>query len=696
MDVFEACSEVNDRLTSGDEAGARNALIRVLADFKKEDSTYTPLVNRLIREVGLFPYIQADTAHWEERFVAEAFKADTGDGGELTLHREQSRLLGLLLGGESVAVSAPTSFGKSFVIDAFVAIKKPANVVVIVPTIALADETRRRIQRKFGQQYRIITTANETLAKRNILIFPQERAIRYAQTITDIDLLIVDEFYKASRNLGDERSVSLIRAILRLSRVAKQRYFLAPNIHELQENPVTKGMRFEKLDFNTVVLDRIDLSEEIGGDQEKKSQALLDVVRTQPGKTLIYAGTYPNIARLSNLLISNLPMEADGLLKSFHDWLAKNYDPNWSLTELVRRGVGVHNGSLHRSLAQIQIRLFDEEVGLDQLVSTSSIIEGVNTSAQNVVLWSNLSGRSGTARINDFTFKNIIGRGGRMLRHFVGNIFILAEPPDESTTALDIEIPEAALGPLDTSNSDVEFTEDQLAAIQQYRDDMCSLLGVDGYESLQADDEFQSSDARLILRITRAVAENPGTWNGLRNLNSNDPDRWDHYLYELIKLQPQGWDIRWRDYVGFVKMLRSNWFATIPQLLDEVSRYNVDLDKFFRLERLTSFRLASLLSDVVSVYNRLNTRTVDLSLAISRIAHAFLPRRVYQLEEFGLPRMISKKLQLSGLIDLESPEPELSDTLDQFRSMGLGRVLSVESLDEFDKYCVEYFFAGIA
>ena len=44
----------------------------------------------------------------------------------------------------NIAVSAPTSFGKSFVIDAFIKIRKPKNVIIIVPTIALTDETRRR------------------------------------------------------------------------------------------------------------------------------------------------------------------------------------------------------------------------------------------------------------------------------------------------------------------------------------------------------------------------------------------------------------------------------------------------------------------------------------------------------------------------------------------------------------------------
>ena len=88
-----------------------------------------------------------------------------------------------------MAVSAPTSFGKSFIIDAFIAIKKPNIVVIIVPTIALADETRRRLQCKFSNLYKIITTSDSVIADKTICVFPQERAFAYMETLSDIDIL---------------------------------------------------------------------------------------------------------------------------------------------------------------------------------------------------------------------------------------------------------------------------------------------------------------------------------------------------------------------------------------------------------------------------------------------------------------------------------------------------------------------------
>ena len=241
MDIFAQCHKVNDLLNAGHDHEARNELIKMLEELRSDGLGYSPLINRLIRDVGLFPYLQPETASWEERFVFEAFKADIGGIEPVTLHREQSRLLHGLLAGKSIAVSAPTSFGKSFVIDSFISIRNPSNVVILVPTIALADETRRRLHRKFSRAYKIITTGDQSLATKNIFVFPQERAIGYIPLIENIDILIVDEFYKASQTFDKERSPALMRAIIELSRKTKQRYFLAPNISEFKGNSFIFG-----------------------------------------------------------------------------------------------------------------------------------------------------------------------------------------------------------------------------------------------------------------------------------------------------------------------------------------------------------------------------------------------------------------------------------------------------------------------
>lgn len=71
------------------------------------------------------------------------------------------------------------------------------------------------------------------------MVFPQERAFAYIDKLPSIDILIVDEFYKASTNFDLERSSTLLSSMVELGKKAKQRYYLAPNIHEIEENVFT-------------------------------------------------------------------------------------------------------------------------------------------------------------------------------------------------------------------------------------------------------------------------------------------------------------------------------------------------------------------------------------------------------------------------------------------------------------------------
>ncbi|WP_254692856.1 DEAD/DEAH box helicase [Shinella daejeonensis] len=170
MDIFDTCYEINRLLTLKNEIAARNLLIRLLADLDHSKTPYPQVVNHMIRATGLFPYLQLANASWDQKYVHHAFEVDVGRR-VATLHREQSSVLAKLLDGKNIAISAPTSFGKSFVIDAFIAAKRPSNVVIIVPTIALMDETRRRLFKKFSEEYTIVTAPDTKLGIKIYLYF---------------------------------------------------------------------------------------------------------------------------------------------------------------------------------------------------------------------------------------------------------------------------------------------------------------------------------------------------------------------------------------------------------------------------------------------------------------------------------------------------------------------------------------------
>jgi hypothetical protein len=691
--VFDQCHIINELLIGKQENEARQELIKLLDYHQTNELDYNPLVNHLIRETGLFPYLEPETSNWEERFIYNAFKVDVGEEKPLTLHREQSFLLKSLLEGRNIAVSAPTSFGKSFVIDAYIKIKKPNNVLIIVPTLALTDETRRRLYKKFAHEYKIITTSDVELSDKNIFIFPQERAMNYINIVESFDIMIVDEFYKASSKFDKERSPSLIRAMIRLGAKSNQKYYLAPNITSIDSNPFTEDMEFIRLDFNTVFLEKHELYNQINNNEEK-SEKLLEILSVNRGKSLIYAGTYSNIDSLTYLFLDTYEPVKNELLEMFADWLSKNYDVNWSLTKLISREIGVHNGRLHRSLSQIQVKLFEEETGIRNLISTSSIIEGVNTSAENVIIWRN---RKGSAKLDDFTYKNIIGRGGRMFKHFIGKIYSLEQPPIEGQTQLDIPFPDEILGDLDDTKYEGLLTKEQVAKLKIYNDEMGELIGVQVYDELKAESAFQSSNSELIKTIAIDLTTNPDEWNGLYYLNEFKPENWDRLLYKVIKLQPGNWDTGYKVFVEFIKIMAYNWSKSIPELLKELEDYDVGIDKFFLLERNVTYKFSALLNDLNTLQKRiLKDKQYHISKFIKWCSHAFLPKVVFQLEEYGLPRMISKKLHESNVIDFYNNELTIHNVVEQLNE--IGKEMTIErtnNLDEFDKYILNYFFDGI-
>ena len=693
--IFKKCQYINDLLISGNELEGRNELIKLLDYHSTNEIEYSPLVNHLIRETGLFPYIDEDTANWDDKFVSEVFKVDVGGGEEKTLHREQSYLLKELLDGKNIAVSAPTSFGKSFVIDAFISLRHPQNVVIIVPTIALTDETRRRLYKKFANQYKIITTQDVELGEKNIFIFPQERAVGYINKINSIDILIIDEFYKAGIAFDPERAPALLKAILELGKKSKQKYFLGPNISEINDNPITKNMFFIPLDFNTVFSEIHDIYKDSGKEKPNesfKAEKLIGILNKKDTKSLIYAGTFNNIDFITNVLNDNLPEKDDSVLNAFSDWLKRNYSEHYILADLVKKGVGIHNGRLHRSLSQIQIKLFGEENKLSNIVSTSSIIEGVNTSAENVIIWANKNGRS---NLNDFTYKNIVGRGGRMFKHFIGQIYLFEAPPTHSSTQLSLDFTDDLVCSLDHERFKGELTREQEIKIIAFNDEMNSILGDGVYKQILNDNSFQTFSPNRLRTAAIDMKNQPNRWAGLSYLNSSDPDDWEYILFSVFSVIGNV-GAGYYDMAEFIKSISKNWETSIPQMLPLLQGCGVTIEKFFDLERSVTFKIATMLKDVNLLYNHIFPQNVDISPFIVKASHAFLPRLVYELEEYGLPRMVSKKIHDSGIIDLEDNELPIHTAISHFKSISCEQVKNrIQDLHPFEDYILDYFYDGI-
>lgn len=694
VEQYERCVEINDLLNDHQEDEARSKVISLLNDVVEAQEKYTPLMNHLIRAVGLLPYLHLDTADWQDRFVTEVFKADIGGGKEAVLHTEQSSVLKRLLAGESLAISAPTSFGKSFIIDAFIAIRHPNIVVLIVPTIALADEARRRLTRKFSSKYKIITTTDAVLAEKSILVFPQERAFAYLPYLRSIDILIVDEFYKASARFDDVRSSTLLNTMIELGKRAKQRYYLAPNISSINDNPFTEGMSFAAIDFKTVITRVWSLYRQKGDEEKKdafKERILAAYAKRDLGKTLIYAGTYSGIGKVCEILKRERCVKQTELLNDFASWIRINYGRNYQMSQYVRRGFGIHNGQLHRSLSQIQIKLFEEEEGLDTIISTSSIIEGVNTQAENVILW---SVKNGSNNIDYFTYRNIIGRAGRAFKYFIGKVFLLEEPPHREATELSLDFPDDVACAIDVNEPGVKLDNDQYQKIKAYHDKMESLLGEERWRRLKEIPQIKAYKPSLLQPLVERIVKNPQWPANYEALAEDNTWEWRTPLEAIINEAGLRNVNRLRAYTC---MACNPWHSTIPDTYDRVKDYGIGYEDMFAFERAISFNLSSLLAVINIIKMDVYPDVPDISSFVHRTRCAFLPKLVYQLEEYGLPRMICRKIQNAGVINLEDDSREIGDVISEFNRISRKSLVeAISPLHPFDNYIIKYFYEGIS
>jgi hypothetical protein len=250
-DPFSVLSDIAGICSSSIDLG-RDLVIRALENQDSLDQSYRNILSDLTMQVGLYPYVSdLEDLSLRNAIMHAAHRAD-GVMGDYVLHRSQARVLNWLMSGTSVILSAPTSFGKSLLIDIIISAKKFDNVVLIVPTLALVEETRRRMSR-FVDEYSIVTSSNQKITGKNIFVLTQERYLSLEDEIPEVDFFVIDEFYKLSISNDGGRSTLLNQAFLRLSSTGAQFYLLGPSIKSIPDIVKEKlNCKFLVEDFQTV------------------------------------------------------------------------------------------------------------------------------------------------------------------------------------------------------------------------------------------------------------------------------------------------------------------------------------------------------------------------------------------------------------------------------------------------------------
>jgi RAD3-like DEAD/DEAH box helicase/helicase-like protein len=675
---FNILQCIADLLNSGREPLAREMILRAL-EHRKEFADTELILDALVRETGLFPYANEENLSLADSIAYEYHRPSNMEE-PLVFHREQAEVYRRLLDGESVILSAPTSFGKSRIIDAVIASGRFNNIAVIVPTIALIDETRRRLS-TFSGSFKLITQVSQLPGSKNIFVFTAERANAY-EDFPSLDFIVLDEFYKIGALSEDkQRTVALNQAFYKLVKGGAQFYMLGPCVKRIPRGFEERyRCVFYLTQFATVVSEEIPVPE-----TADDVATLVGLCKGLNEPTLIFCKSPKRVNEVARALVEAGVGFHSGL-SSAADWIAENFHPDWILREALRSGIGLHHGRLPRSLGQFVVRAFNDEK-LRFLICTSTLIEGVNTKAKNVIILDNVIARE---KYDYFTFNNIKGRSGRMFEHFIGRVFLFHSPPQEELPFVDFPLftqgtdtPESILVQMDES----DLNKDSKARVERFKhQDLLPLEILKRHSILEPD---------ALLDLANAISQFPPSsartlaWRGFpeyKQLEFCCELVWEHFVE-----RPHA-----SVFSGKQLALKTNRLRSSPdvkrRILDELTpgpyaAANADeaVERVLEFDRTwASFEFPRLFKALEDVQRFVLTKRAiqpgDYGRFINQVENLF--RRPFQvpLEEYGLPLQLTDKIA-NRLREVGS----IDEALERIKTLPSARL----GLDEFERNLLE-------
>jgi len=335
---------------------------------------------------------------------------------KIILTQQQLEILSILE-NDNIFVSAPTSFGKTFVALEFIKRHENMlkNIIFIVPTLALMNELLKKIYDYFSDKFNICINSSEDLEDKNIFIFVPERSDNvFIEKIKDveIDLLVFDEIYKLKAEkkkdiTDDDRLISMNKVYLFLIDKAKKIILLGPFIRKITFDQT----KLDIVKFYTNYMPVCNKVSKINSNDWQND--LFD------DKTLVYFKRPEEIYFKVNSLIMNVEIKPELLIKYREEikYLENEIGNNWYVIELLKRGIGIHHGKTPMFLR----KFYETEYNLGSittLLCTSTLMEGINTPTNKLFIVGEIN--------NSFELNNLIGRVGRLnpQHPIIGNVFI--------------------------------------------------------------------------------------------------------------------------------------------------------------------------------------------------------------------------------------------------------------------------------
>ena len=380
-------------------------------------------------------------------------------------------------------LSATTSFGKTFLIYEIIKKMQYRNIILIFPTIALLSENYELIMtdsnyKYFHNNFSIHTLSEvdkDILGENNIFIYTPERYLSFMDKNLDIDIdfIFVDEIYKIdneyiidNKSKENERDTAYRVALFHILSNTKDILLVGPYIEfpDPTDDLVNQSFNtfLEENSFEVINYNKFDIVNKsyhiINGSRQfdcdgliidlrgfsskrkgEKLAKIVDDIRTIGENAIFYTKGSGTAERVAKSIIENSlsHKEISQSLKELITHLENRFNlEDWILIKSLKKRIGIHHGLVPKYIQKEIINLFNNGE-IDLLISTTTITEGVNTSAKNLIIDSI---KKGDKDLKTFDAKNIAGRAGRFLHHYSGRVLILKKEFEEVLNGTDDEI----------------------------------------------------------------------------------------------------------------------------------------------------------------------------------------------------------------------------------------------------------------
>jgi len=366
-----------------------------------------------------------------------------------------------------LAVGAPTSAGKSFVLSNYLVSRlneaEECSLVYIVPTRALiaqvSDDLIRQMSRpsagrKMAEVVTVPIQADRPLPGIAAYVMTQERVQMMLANHPKFqaEIIVVDEAHSISEGARGILLHWVVEELLARNR-SSQLLFASPGVRNLD----VFGRAFEIADVESLPSFEPTVAQNFLPvritDYDRGSVELL-LAEKGNGLTLIASRELNQRMRTiaemlvnsacafgagaTNIVYANGAAEAEDIAITIADRFrsrettseqealaqlaAEAVHPSYALIQCVRKGVGFHYSDIPTHVRQAIEKAVADGV-LDYLVCTSTLLQGVNLPAKNLFMCRPEKGKH--IPLESVDFWNLAGRAGRLLKEFQGNIFLI-------------------------------------------------------------------------------------------------------------------------------------------------------------------------------------------------------------------------------------------------------------------------------